>query len=89
MLGNSNKPKKSATLPNVDDQAGIQRTRRITREKILTAYRAGPEAIASLIEYLQDMYESELRGLRADYAVLAEELKELKERLHTDSHFPG
>lgn len=39
-----------------------------------------------MIEYLQDMYESELRALRAEYNVLAEELKRLKERLHTDSH---
>lgn len=62
----------------------------IAREKILAAYRAGPEAIVSLIQYLQDMYEGQLRALRAEYEAklsdLAEQVKQLQERLHTDSH---
>jgi transposase len=62
---------------------------RIPREKILAAYRAGPEAIVSLIQYLQDMYEGELRALRAEHeaklADLAEQIKQLRQRLHADS----
>jgi transposase len=62
----------------------------IPREKILEAYRAGPEAIVSLIQYLQDMYEGQLRALQAEYearhADLAEQVKQLQERVHTDSH---
>ena len=62
----------------------------IPREKILAAYRAGPDAIVSLIQYLQDMYEVQLRGLQAEYdtrlAELIEQLKQLQDRLHTDSH---
>jgi hypothetical protein len=70
----------------VDAQSGKTNSRRITREKIFAAYRAGPDAIASMIEYLQDMYEGELRSLRTDYEVLAEELKKLQARLNSDSH---
>jgi hypothetical protein len=36
----------------------------IPREKILALYRAGLEAIVSLIQYLQDTYEGELRALQ-------------------------
>jgi len=67
----------------VDAQSGETARRRITREKILAAYRAGPEALASMIEYIQEMYESELRALRADYEVLAEELNKLQARLNS------
>ncbi len=59
---------------------------RIPREKILAAYRAGPEAIVSLIQYLQDVYEGELRALRAEVAALTEQVKQLQQQLHTDSH---
>jgi transposase len=58
----------------------------IPREKILAAYRAGPDAIVSLIQYLQDMYEVQLRGLQARVDELTEQVKQLQERLHTDSH---
>jgi len=62
----------------------------IPREKILAAYQAGPDTIVSLIQYLQDMYEGQLRGLQAEYdarlAELAERVRQLQERLHTDSH---
>jgi transposase len=65
----------------------------IPREKILTAYRAGPEAIVSLIQYLQDMYEGTLQALQAGYeaklAALAQQVKQLQEQLHTDSHNSG
>ena len=55
-------------------------------EKILTAYRAGPEAIVSLIQYLQDTYEGELRALQTQLDAHAQQLKQLQEQLHTDSH---
>ena len=58
----------------------------IPREKILAAYRAGPDAIVSLIQYLQDMYEVQLRDVQARVAELTEQVKQLQERLHTDSH---
>jgi transposase len=58
----------------------------IPREKILAAYRAGPDAIVSLIQYLQDMYEGQLRGLQAELAELTEQVKQLQERLDTNSH---
>jgi len=65
----------------------------IPREKILAAYRAGPEAIASLIQYLQDLHEGALRGLQAEYDAkldaLSKQVKELQERLHLDSHNSG
>ncbi len=60
--------------------------RPIPREKILAAYRAGPEAIVSLIQYLQDMYEGELHALQAQVEAHAQQLRQLQERLHTDSH---
>jgi transposase len=58
----------------------------IPREKILAAYRAGPEAIVSLIQYLQDLHEAELRELRAMIEALSQEVKQLREQLHSDSH---
>ena len=58
----------------------------IPREKILAAYRTGPDTIVSLIQYLQDMDEGQLRGLQAELAELTEQVKQLQERLHTDSH---
>jgi transposase len=58
----------------------------IPREKILAAYRAGPEAIVSLIQYLQDLYEAELRELRAMIETLSQQVKQLQEQLHSDSH---
>jgi hypothetical protein len=39
----------------------------IPRANNLAAYRAGPEAIGSLIQYLQDMHESALLALQAEY----------------------
>lgn len=58
----------------------------IPREKILAAYRAGPEAIVSLIQYLQDLHQAELRELRAMIEVLSQQVKQLQAQLHTDSH---
>ena len=58
----------------------------IPREKILAAYRAGPEAIVSLIQYLQDLHEAELRELRVMIDTLSQQVKQLQEQLHSDSH---
>jgi transposase len=58
----------------------------IPREKILAAYRAGPDAIISLIHYLQEVYEQELRALRVEGATLSQQVKQLQEQLRTDSH---
>jgi transposase len=58
----------------------------IPREKILAAYRAGPEAIVSLIQYLQDLHEAELGELRAMIDTLSQQVKQLQEQLHADSH---
>jgi len=58
----------------------------IPREKILAAYRAGPEAIVSLIQYLQDLHGAELRELRAMIDMLSQQVKQLQEQLHSDSH---
>jgi transposase len=56
------------------------------REKVLAAYRAGPEAIVSLIQYLQDLHEAELRELRGKIETLSQEVKQLREQLNSDSH---
>ena len=54
----------------------------LDRERILDVYKAGPEAVISLITYLADMYEA----LSRQNEVLAQRIKELEERLRTDSH---
>jgi transposase len=49
--------------------------RRISREQMQSIYRAGPEALFSLIDYLQDLIES-----------LAHRTEALEQQRHTDSH---
>jgi transposase len=58
----------------------------IPREKILAAYRAGPDAIISLFQYLHEVYEQDLLALRAEVAALSQQVKQLQEQLHKDSH---
>ena len=58
----------------------------IPREKILAASRAGPEAIVSLIQYLQDLHEAELREVRVMIDTLSRQVKQLQQQLHSDSH---
>jgi transposase len=58
----------------------------IPREKILAAYQAGPEAIVSLIQYLQDMYEDGLRVMQEQVETLSQQVKQLQVQLHRDSH---
>jgi transposase len=55
---------------------------RISREHIVTAYRAGLDAVISLVEYQQDLIGS----LRAQIESLEAGAAELERRLHTDSH---
>jgi len=52
-----------------------QSFRRISREQMQNIYRAGPEAIFSLIDYLQDLIESHTHRIEA-----------LEEQRNTDSH---
>jgi transposase len=52
-----------------------QSFRRISREQMQSIYRAGPEALFSLIDYLQDLIES-----------LAHRTEALEQQRHTDSH---
>jgi transposase len=49
--------------------------RRISREQMQSIYRAGPEALFSLIDYLQDIIESHALRIEA-----------LERQRHTDSH---
>ena len=53
------------------------RFKALTREQILTLYKAGPEALVSLIEYLQVLLEN----FEDSAEVLKAEIEELKERL--------
>ena len=55
---------------------------RIPREHIVTAYRAGLDAVISLVEYQQDLIGS----LRAQIESLEARVAELERQLHTDSH---
>ena len=55
---------------------------RIPREHIVTAYRAGLDAVISMVEYQQDLIGS----LRAQIESLEARVAELERQLHTDSH---
>jgi len=59
-----------------------EQSRGISREHIVTAYRAGLDAVISLIEYQQDLIGS----LRAEIESLEARVAELERQLHTDSH---
>ena len=52
---------------------------RIEREQILNAYKAGPEAVVSLFEYLQDTLLAVIEEHEA-------RIEELEERINKDSH---
>lgn len=54
----------------------------IPRERITTAYRAGLDAVISLIEYLQEI----INGQQARIEALEARIQSLEQRLHTDSH---
>ena len=55
---------------------------RISREHIITAYRAGLDAVISLVEYQQDLIGSLRAQIQSSEAAVAE----LQRRLHADSH---
>ena len=66
---------------------------RISREHILNAYKAGPDAVVSLVEYLQDQFQAALDEM--SYALaelsdtnekLAAKVQALEEKINKDSH---
>ncbi len=56
-----------------------KRLPRIEREQILNAYRAGPEAVVSLFEYLQDTLLAVIEEHEA-------RIEELEAKVNKDSH---
>jgi len=61
---------------------GQNKGSRIPREHIVTAYRAGLDAIISMVGYQQDLIGS----LRAQIEILEARVAGLERQLHTDSH---
>ena len=66
---------------------------RIDSEHILNAYKAGPEAVVSLVEYLQEQFQGTLDEMSNALAQLTEANKKLvariqvlEERINKDSH---
>lgn len=66
---------------------------RISREHILNAYKAGPDAVVSLVEYLQDQFQAALDELGNAVAELSEtneklaaKVQALEEKSNKDSH---
>jgi transposase len=66
---------------------------RIDREHILNAYKAGPDAVVSLIEYLQEQFQDSLEEVSNALAQLSEANKKLaakvealEEKINKDSH---
>ncbi len=59
---------------------------RIPREQILNAYKAGPEAIVSLIEYLQDQHDNTIDQVVDQIKRLTQRIKALEEKNSKDSH---
>lgn len=59
---------------------------RIPREQILNAYKAGPEAITSLIEYLQDQHDNTIDQVVDQIKKLTQRIKALEEKNNKDSH---
>ena len=65
----------------------------ISKEHILNAYKAGPEAVISLIEFLQDQFQGSLDEMSKALAQLSETNKKLvdriqvlEEKINKDSH---
>jgi hypothetical protein len=54
---------------------------RISREHILNAYKAGPDVVVSLIEYLQEQFQGSLDELSNALAELSETNKKLFARI--------
>ena len=56
--------------------------KKLTREQITTLYKAGPEAVVSLVEYLQDG----VGFLKQEVDQLGQRLRDVEEQLRKDSH---
>jgi transposase len=54
---------------------------RIERERILNAFKAGPDAVISLIEYIQDHYQSVFSDLQLSIEKLLESNEKLRARI--------
>jgi hypothetical protein len=66
---------------------------RIDGEHILNAYKAGPDAVVSLVEYLQEQFQASLDELSSAVAELSEtnrklvaRVRALEEKSNKDSH---
>jgi transposase len=59
---------------------------RVSREKILNACKAGPDAVISLIEYLQEQHQSTIEQLLEIINRLTARIESLEEKSNTDSH---
>ena len=60
---------------------GANRLPRISREHILNAYKAGPDAVVSLIEYLQEEFQGSLDELSNALAELSEANRKFADRI--------
>ena len=56
---------------------------RISREHILNAYKAGPDAVVSLVEYLQDQFQAALDELSNAVAELSQTNEKLVAKVQT------
>lgn len=63
-----------------------RRLPRISREHILNAYKAGPDAVITLIEYLQEQFQNALDELNNANVKLASRIQALEEKINKDSH---
>ena len=61
---------------------GTSQFKTLTRDQIVTLYKAGPEAVVSLVEFLQD----NIKFLKIDVEQLKQRLLEVEEQLKKDSH---
>ncbi len=59
---------------------------RVSRAQILNAYKAGPDAIISLIEYLQEQHQSTIEQLLRIIEGLKARIESLEQKSTTDSH---
>lgn len=59
-----------------------KRRNKLTKDQILTLYKAGPEAVVSVVEYLQDSIVS----FQQEIEQLSQRLREVEEQLRKDSH---
>jgi transposase len=66
-----------------------KRELKISKEQINILYKAGPDAILSLITYLQTLYNDLVNKVEAQQRIIEEQekrIKQLEETTHKDSH---